>query len=533
MRPLRLTMEALGSYGKRTVIDFEKPDQNLFLITGDTGAGKTTIFDAIVFALYGEASSGTNKKDGTELQSQYVPLETEPFVELTFSEGKGGDIYTVRRTPRHFRPLKRGSGVKEESGNVLLLLPDGAEYPRKETDRKLEEIVGLTKSQFMQVAMIAQGEFMELLRAKSDEKKVIFRKLFHTELYGKIVEELGRRRREQQQEMARIRTGCQTEVSHVRIPENWEEKDGIQELKKKILDSSDRLSLPDMEQFLAQLEQMVTALRERQKEAGKRQEAANREYLKRRDDCTRGEELLRRFKELEQARKTLEECEEVREEMEERRKLIRRLAAAYGILPVYRRFAELSQRAERMSGDLEKGEQELPGLEEAYRQAQALAEKAREAQNRKLKLFAQVSQKAARAEKAFEEIEITKKNISGEQKALLQAEEKETEALGKQQKLEEQEKNWRARAEEKKDAALYLERWQAAWERIGELEDNFRDCQRLAADTERQRRRREEAGEQYGLISRNYEEKNGEYERTRRQFLNAQAGLIAREQLRP
>ena len=280
-----------------------------------------------------------------------------------------------------------------------------------------------------------------------------------------------------------------------------------------------------MEQFLAQLEQMVTALRERQKEAGKRQEAANREYLKRRDDCTRGEELLRRFKELEQARKTLEECEEVREEMEERRKLIRRLAAAYGILPVYRRFAELSQRAERMSGDLEMGEQELPGLEEAYRQAQALAEKAREAQNRKLKLFAQVSQKAARAEKAFEEIENTKKAISTEQKALLQAEEKETEALGKQQKLEEQEKNWRARAEEKKDAALYLERWQAAWERIGELEDNFRDCQRLAADTERQRRRREEAGEQYGLISRNYEEKNGEYERTRRQFLNAQAGF--------
>ena len=235
--------------------------------------------------------------------------------------------------------------------------------------------MGLTKSQFMQVAMIAQGEFMELLRAKSDEKKVIFRKLFHTELYGKIVEELARRRREQQQEMARIRTGCQTEVSHVRIPENWEEKEGIQELKKKILDSSDRLSLPDMEQFLAQLEQMVTVLKERQKEAGKRQEAANREYLKKRDDCTRGEELLRRYKELEQARKTLEECEEVREEMEERKKLIRRLTAAYGILPVYRRFAELSQRAERMSGDLERENRNCRGLEETYRQAQALRKK--------------------------------------------------------------------------------------------------------------------------------------------------------------
>ena len=178
MRPLRLTMQAFGSYGKRTVIDFEQTNQNLFLITGDTGAGKTTIFDAIVFALYGEASSGMNKKNGTELQSQYVDAGTEPVVELVFAEGAGDgrgedtgtnaeayaenyrEKYTVRRVPRHVRPLKRGTGVKEESESVSLTMPDGTEYPQKETDSKLEEIVGLTKSQFMQVAMIAQGEFM-------------------------------------------------------------------------------------------------------------------------------------------------------------------------------------------------------------------------------------------------------------------------------------------------------------------------------------------------------------------------------------
>ena len=187
MRPLKLTMQAFGSYGRRTVIDFEKANQNLFLIAGDTGAGKTTIFDAIVFALYGEASSGLNKKDGTELQSQFAGSEVEPFVELVFSEGAGADPaaraeYVVRRVPRHVRPLRRGKGVKEESGSVSLAMPDGTEYPRKETDKKLEELVGLTKNQFMQVAMIAQGEFMELLRAKSDEKREIFRRLFHTEL---------------------------------------------------------------------------------------------------------------------------------------------------------------------------------------------------------------------------------------------------------------------------------------------------------------------------------------------------------------
>ena len=219
MRPLRLTMRAFGSYGRQTTIDFEQTNQNLFLITGDTGAGKTTIFDAIVFALYGEASSGANKKNGAELQSQFVDFDVPPFVELTFSEGEGEDreVYTVRRVPRHVRPRKRGGGVMEESGSVTLLLPDGSEYPQKEADKKLEEIVGLTKNQFMQVAMIAQGEFMDLLRAKSDEKKVIFRKLFHTELYEKIVSELGRRKKEKQQEMGKIRTVCQTEVSHVNV----------------------------------------------------------------------------------------------------------------------------------------------------------------------------------------------------------------------------------------------------------------------------------------------------------------------------
>ena len=175
MKPLKLTMQAFGSYVTPGTIDFERTEQNLFLITGDTGAGKTTIFDAIVFALYGEASSGMNKKNGNELQSQYADPQISPFVELTFSEGDGisRQSYTVRRTPRHIRPVKRGHGTTEEKETVSLILPDQTEFSRnkKETDEKIVEILGLTKGQFMQVAMIAQGEFMELLRAKSDDRK--------------------------------------------------------------------------------------------------------------------------------------------------------------------------------------------------------------------------------------------------------------------------------------------------------------------------------------------------------------------------
>ena len=151
------------------------------MITGDTGAGKSTIFDAIVFALYGEAGSTANKKDGVVLQSQYVDYAQEPFVELVFSEGNGSDrrIYTVRRVPRHLKRITRGAakgtGTRgDRTGNVTLTMPDGSDYPAKEADAKLEEIVGIDKAPVMQVAMIAQGEFMELLRAKSDAKKADF-----------------------------------------------------------------------------------------------------------------------------------------------------------------------------------------------------------------------------------------------------------------------------------------------------------------------------------------------------------------------
>lgn len=237
MRPVKLIMQAFGSYGKLTQIDFQEPNQNLFLVTGDTGAGKTTIFDALVFALYGEASSSTNKKDGVVLQSQYAELNVEPFVELVFSEGTGENslLYTVRRVPRHLKLLTRGAGKntgsREVPGSVSLIMPDGTEYPQKEADSKLGEILGLTKSQFMQVAMIAQGEFMELLRAKSDDKKVIFRKLFNTELYQNIVDELMNRKRSLEKEIAQIKTACQTEAAHVVIPQEYDQWQEIEGLK--------------------------------------------------------------------------------------------------------------------------------------------------------------------------------------------------------------------------------------------------------------------------------------------------------------
>ena len=165
MKPLKLTMCAFGSYGKETVIDFTKADHGLFLITGDTGAGKTTIFDGITFAIYGETSGG--KRDGKMMRSQFASPSDETYVELTFSYR--GNVYTVRRSPEYMWEKKRGCGLVKAAASVELTLPDGTAFrgKMKETDKKLCEIMGIDREQFTQIAMIAQGDFLRLLHAKS------------------------------------------------------------------------------------------------------------------------------------------------------------------------------------------------------------------------------------------------------------------------------------------------------------------------------------------------------------------------------
>ena len=311
MRPVKLTMQAFGSYGNLTKIDFSEPDQNLFLVTGDTGAGKTTIFDAIVFALYGEASSSTNKKDGVVLQSQYVELNVEPFV----SEGTGEtrQLYTVRRVPRHLKRLTRGAGKntgsREVTGSVSLIMPDGTEYPQKEADSKLGEILGLNKGQFMQVAMIAQGEFMELLRAKSDDKKVIFRKLFNTELY-----QLMNRKRSLEKDIAQIKTACQTETAHVVISQEYEKWEEMEALKKQIQNGE----IVVMDQFLTQLIELCSTLRTRIQEAQKDLDTLSKLRDEKRDAYTSASQLQGLYNQLEEALFELKACEDVEAQIKEK-----------------------------------------------------------------------------------------------------------------------------------------------------------------------------------------------------------------------
>ena len=540
MRPLKLTMQAFGSYGKRTIIDFGETNQNLFLVAGDTGAGKTTIFDAIVFALYGEASSNANRKDGTELQSQFVENNVEPFVELNFSEGTGDSRqeYTVRRIPRHVRPLKRGTGEKEESGSVALTMPDGTEYPQKETDKKLEEIVGLTKEQFMQVAMIAQGEFMELLRAKSDEKKVIFRKLFHTELYSQIVDELGRRRKEKQQEMGRIRTICQTEAAHIKVPaegEVQEEEDPaaeLIELKRRILES-ERLSIVDMEQLLEKLRDFCEILEERAKTAAELHERAQQVSLKKRDEYNSARELLHRFDEMEQAGKDLEICASEEGRIEELNRLAGQITGAYEIQALWQRYRDAGKTADDTEKSLSESQKLLPDLRKAHEAAAEKEQEEKKLLDQETESFTKVSERVEKALDILRKIRTVQKDVAEKEFSAEQSERDAEKARVKLETLEKKEKEQRQQSEKLAQSEVLLAQWKVEQEKAEEIDLELRDSERLLKETETQYEKAEKAKTEFLRSTGEYERKNREYESQRKVFLNTQAGFLAREQLRP
>lgn len=191
MKPLKLVLSAFGPYAGRTEIDFTRlGEQGLYLITGDTGAGKTIIFDALCYALYGETSGGT--REASMLRSQYAAADVPTFVELAFR--LRGQEYVVRRNPEYQRPAKRGSGLTLERAAAELRYPDARQPVTKtgEVDRAVKELLGLDYKQFTQIAMIAQGQFRKFLDTNTDERSKIFRELFHTEFYQSLQERLKR-----------------------------------------------------------------------------------------------------------------------------------------------------------------------------------------------------------------------------------------------------------------------------------------------------------------------------------------------------
>lgn len=550
MRPLKLTMQAFGSYGKKTEIDFTVPRQNLFLIAGDTGAGKTTIFDAIVFALYGEAGSAENKKDGTWLQSQYVGLEITPCVELVFSERDGGEesIYRVRRIPRHFRPRKRrradASGTADpgtlQNESVELILPDGTDHGQnvRETNRKLEEIVGLTKNQFMQVAMIAQGEFMELLRAKSDEKKVIFRKLFRTQLYQDIVDELGRRRRESQADADRIRTGVQTEAGHAVLPRFPDtEEEGLaahkaEEARRRIL-SSERLSVTDLEQMMSGLQILLESFERKEKKAFSDYQEALAARDRAREERKTADDLKRLYEQKEEAERQLSVQSGQEPEMKERSAMIGKIRDAWQIRTVWQRWQDAEKTSAQIREQKEELETKLPSLAESCKAREEAAAQAQETSKQVTEECTREEERAQRSLALFERIRLKEREIRRSEEEAAKADHAADSALRKLEEAQSREKLWKDRAAGLQGTQALLALWEG---KRKNLIQSKRELGNVETASKAVKAEEEVLRSSLALYMGKREETAAfqkKYDQLHTAFLDAQAGLLAREKLIP
>lgn len=388
MKPLKLTMSAFGSYAGKNVIDFTGQQQGIFLITGDTGAGKTTIFDAITYALYNQTSGG--ERNGNMMRSQYAQPETETYVELEFLYR--GQTYRVRRNPDYkiTKTLKNGK-IREQKvpHSVELTMPDGTVFPEKKnaTDAKIIEILGLTADQFSQIVMIAQGDFLKLLYTKSDERKMIFSKLFRTDIYWKIQENLRRKSMEMDE----------------RIQEN--DRAFEQEKSRIIL-------LPESEEL--PLDELVERLRERLKDALKEQNLrrANVEELNKK--ITKYEEINKLFVSLEKIRQNGKELEARQAESKERRQQIENARKADKVLVAEQQNLRQQQEVEQSAQAIAKMEETLADDQEMF---ETLKTQQQEAEAKQKREAADIQKKMLALEQSFPSYEALQNARSEEQQA--------------------------------------------------------------------------------------------------------------------
>lgn len=441
MKPLKVTMSAFSSYAGITEIDFEKVDHGLFLITGDTGAGKTTIFDAVSFALYGETSS--DSRDGTMMRSQYAKDGDETWVELVFTDK--GKVYRIRRNPAYQRASKRKNRDGERTVTMVqakasLILPDGSEYPGRlsEINEKIREIVGVDRNQFAQIAMIAQGEYMKLLHASSKDRKEIFSRVFNTGIYWRIQQKLKEKNNELYIKLKDNENLCLHELAQISLPEDsgglearWREVSGkletrseeISELLSEIAGESekqDREAAGRQEQLIEKLSVLNRNL-----------ELA-REQNRRLDECEAAGETLKRLelevpergcdalklkraKQAEPLRPLLMNCESDESELARTGEKIRGLEQELAELAMPLGEAEKAMQDRMCELSKRRPELELSAgrLREAMPSYAHLDEKLKEAVNARQEADRLKNEMEA-AEKTLRELEIRRKELEGQ-----------------------------------------------------------------------------------------------------------------------
>ncbi len=375
MRPRRLRLKAFGPYAGEVEIDFDELGQHgLYLITGDTGAGKTTLFDAISFALFG--SSSGSYREASSLRSQFADPATPTEVELAFSYR--GEEYRVRRSPAYERPKLRGKGTTTQPATAEIVFPDGRVVSRaSDVTAEVTSLLGISKDQFDQIVMIAQGEFRKAFNASTDERRSILRKLFGTAAYEAFARVLAGQKAEADREIARLRGAMATHASHAQLKDAQVAADardggepgvhpalgeraraaaeGGAKTRAERFERLSELAIYHADELQALLSEQIdedeAALAKAEGRAGELEAmgqalAVRREAAARRADLVRRQEEVARDRgrlerELERCREELAVCAEREGEVEELAKRVHELDAR---MDAYRRLEERTRR---------------------------------------------------------------------------------------------------------------------------------------------------------------------------------------------
>ena len=359
MLPKRLTLSAFGPYADKTVLELEKlGNKGLYLITGDTGAGKTTIFDAITYALYGK-TSGANRTPKM-MRSEYAKPETQTEVEFLFSYN--GKDYVIKRNPEYERPKTRGEGLTKQAKSVTLEMPDGR-IITKEADETIKNIIGIDYDQFVQIAMIAQGDFLKLLLAPTNERQEILRKLFSTGNYQRLLERMKQDKAKLEEERKTLSERLEVNRKHIIAQDNDELCVAINEaisanianeefitLVRK-LSERDAKEISDCEQEKSEIENKLSNITVALTKQEQREKFV--------------QEINRRTSELEANKSRLEEAAKIRSELseystitEEKKKkitLITEQLAKYDELD--KLFADIQQLSEKIENEKQRSEE--------------------------------------------------------------------------------------------------------------------------------------------------------------------------------
>ncbi|HCI51584.1 MAG TPA: hypothetical protein DHV94_11865 [Clostridiales bacterium] len=533
MKPILLTMQAFGSYGEKTEIDFQKGG-DFFLISGDTGSGKSTIFDAMMFALYGEVSTNGSGKEN-ELLSQFVDVRNDkPLVSLVFTAHQHGqeETYKITRTPRHIRPAKRTGAKQQEEGETAeLLMPDGSQYPGKlsDTNRKIEELVGLTADQFRKVVMIAQGEFMDFLRAGSKEKTELLRDLLKTDYYYQLSERLKTLAKEKNT-AAKTQRANMSFFAGRAVTEGLPEEDAqALEAAKGTVITAKELQPEQVDALVDVLSDVCARLQLQQGELAQQQTAAQKD----RDECMKrieaAQPLMKRFEELESAEKTLQECAAQADEIEKKRGLIGKIRDAWAIEPKYQRMKDARDALTNGQTELAAKQQELPQLKQTAADAAALHQQMEKTKDAATTQCAEVETKVEKALETFVALEKA-------EKALRQAEEVDAKAKANAESakkalddFKKQEDAWRKQEAELQGAEAAYEVCKQQNQQYRDLKKSLEDLHGNQKDVQEKARQAAAAKDAYASATQKYQRAQNEYDDYRLAFLNAQAGLLARE----